>query len=321
MSIRNWLLLVYYTLYIGGIELPNQNKNHHQSKSASKNDQTVKNIGIVFILNLVFSGLEFIFGFIFNSSAILSDAVHDLGDSVSVGLAFFFQKYSTKKSNDKFSFGYQRFSLLGALITAVVLLAGSILVAFRSVPLLFDPQPVNSSGMLWISIFAIVVNGYAAWLMSKGKSENESFLNLHMLEDVLGWIGVLVVSIIMQFSNLYILDPMLSIGIALYIFVQAVPKFYHTLTIFLESVPEGVDLNELESNILTIEEIDDFSHFHFWSIDGQENAFSVTLLVSSEHMKDASKIKAQVREQLEGYNVTHSTIELVTEKKDLRKHN
>ncbi|GEL66758.1 cation diffusion facilitator family transporter [Marinilactibacillus psychrotolerans] len=301
--------------------MPNQNKNHHQSKSASKNDQTVKNIGIVFILNLVFSGLEFIFGFIFNSSAILSDAVHDLGDSVSVGLAFFFQKYSTKKSNDKFSFGYQRFSLLGALITAVVLLAGSILVAFRSVPLLFDPQPVNSSGMLWISIFAIVVNGYAAWLMSKGKSENESFLNLHMLEDVLGWIGVLVVSIIMQFSNLYILDPMLSIGIALYIFVQAVPKFYHTLTIFLESVPEGVDLNELESNILTIEEIDDFSHFHFWSIDGQENAFSVTLLVSSEHMKDASKIKAQVREQLEGYNVTHSTIELVTEKKDLRKHN
>lgn len=321
MSIRNWLLLVYYTLYIGGIELPNQNKNHHHSPFTSKNDQTVKNIGIVFILNLVFSGLEFIFGFIFNSSAILSDAVHDLGDSVSVGLALFFQKYSTKKSNDKFSFGYQRFSLLGALITAVVLLAGSILVAFRSIPLLFDPQPVNSSGMLWISIFAIAINGYAAWLMSKGKSENESFLNLHMLEDVLGWIGVLVVSIIMQFSNLYILDPMLSIGIALYIFVQAVPKFYHTLTIFLESVPEGVDLNELESNILTIEEIDDFSHFHFWSIDGQENAFSVTLLVSSEHMKDASKIKAQVREQLEGYNVTHSTIELVTEKKDLRKHN
>lgn len=320
MSIRNWLLLVYYTLYIGGIELPNQNKNHHHSPFTSKNDQTVKNIGIVFILNLVFSGLEFIFGFIFNSSAILSDAVHDLGDSVSVGLALFFQKYSTKKSNDKFSFGYQRFSLLGALITAVVLLAGSILVAFRSIPLLFDPQPVNSSGMLWISIFAIAINGYAAWLMSKGKSKNESFLNLHMLEDVLGWIGVLIASIIMQFSNLYILDPILSIGIAIYIFVQAVPKFYNTLTIFLKSVPKGVDLNELEKNILAIEEIDDFSHFHFWSIDGQENAFSVTLLVSSENMGDASKIKTQVRNQLQDYNVTHSTIELVTDKEDLRKH-
>ncbi|MFL2072372.1 cation diffusion facilitator family transporter [Marinilactibacillus psychrotolerans] len=300
--------------------MPNQNKNHHHSPFTSKNDQTVKNIGIVFILNLVFSGLEFIFGFIFNSSAILSDAVHDLGDSVSVGLALFFQKYSTKKSNDKFSFGYQRFSLLGALITAVVLLAGSILVAFRSIPLLFDPQPVNSSGMLWISIFAIAINGYAAWLMSKGKSENESFLNLHMLEDVLGWVGVLIVSIIMQFSNLYILDPILSIGIAIYIFVQAVPKFYNTLTIFLESVPKGVDLNELEKNILAIEEIDDFSHFHFWSIDGQENAFSVTLLVSSENMGDASKIKTQVRNQLQDYNVTHSTIELVTDKEDLRKH-
>lgn len=299
--------------------LPTQKKHEHHSHSSSENNQTVKNIGIVFLLNLVFSGLEFFFGFIFNSSAILSDAVHDLGDSVSVGLSFFFQKYSTKESNDKFSFGYQRFSLLGALITAIVLLAGSFLVAFRSFPLLFDPEPVNTTGMLWLSIFAIGINGYAAWLMSRGKSQNESFLNLHMLEDVLGWIGVLIASIVMQFTDLYILDPLLSIGIAIYIFVQAVPKFYNTLTVFLEGVPKGIDLNKLEQQILDIEEIEDFSHFHFWSIDGEENAFSVTLLISTEQIEHAQRIKEQVRNQLQDYNVTHSTIELVTDRAHLEK--
>lgn len=288
-------------------------KHEHQN-------QSIKNIRLVFFLNLIFSLLEFVFGTFLNSAAIISDAVHDLGDSISVGLSWFFQKFSTKESNDKFSFGYQRFSLIGALITAVVLLIGSAAVIYRSIPILFNPQPVNTTGMFWFSFIAIGVNGYAAWLMHKGSSKNENFLNLHMLEDVLGWVGILIVSIVIRFTDFYILDPIFSLLIALYILIQALPKFYNTLMVFLERVPEGVDINSLEQNILAINGVKDFSHFHIWSLDGEANAFSVTLLVPKETISEGSRIKKDVRHLLDDLNVTHSTIELVTDEKDLQKH-
>lgn len=286
----------------------------------SQNNQPKKNIKIAFFINFIFSIAEFIFGSLFNSVSIMSDAVHDLGDSISIGFAWFFQGYSEKRQDERFTFGYNRFSLLGALITAVVLIGGSFFMIYRSIPRLIEPQPVNYSGMFWLSLVAIGLNGYAAWILSKGSSKNEGMLNLHMLEDVLGWIGVLVVSIVMRFTEAYRLDPILSILIALYILYKTVPEFYSTMKILLNGSPENVNVEDLADSINDIPGVKDLSHFHIWSLDGEENALIVTILIDSADTNKVRKIKEDIADIAHESDVkNHITIEITTSKEELEK--
>jgi len=285
--------------------------NHAHDVNFSSGEKAARNMKLVLFINIFFSGVEFLFGFLFNSAAILTDAVHDLGDAVSIALAWFFQKISTKEANQKYSFGHQRFSLLGALITGVVLLAGSFLLILNTLPRLFDPQPVHYVGMFWLSLFAIAANGYSAWLMSKGSSANESMMNLHMLEDVLGWIGVLVVSIILRFTDWYILDPILSLAIAGFIIWRTWPEFRQTAEIFLEAVPHEIDKKKIEKEMLEISGIHALSHLHIWSIDGEEHAMSVTISTDELSLEEQEKLKEHIRQIIAPHNVTHTTIEIV----------
>ncbi|MBM6615677.1 cation diffusion facilitator family transporter [Desemzia sp. RIT804] len=294
-----------------------KDKHHHHHHHVNHGQEASKNMQLVFVLNLLFSLAEFIFGVLFNSAAILSDAVHDLGDSLSIGLAWLFQKISTKEANEKYSFGHRRFSLLGALTTSIVLIIGSVLVIIHSVPLLFNPQTVNSQGMFWMAIIAIGINGFATWLMSKGSSANEKVLSLHMLEDVLGWAGVLIVSVVLRYREWYILDPLLSIGIALFILTKTIPNFLSSANVFLESVPEDVDIHQLGKEIRKINHVHGVSHLHMWSIDGEENAFAVTVYVSTEDVNEFESIREQIRLLLKENNVTHSTIEVVVDMEKL----
>lgn len=286
---------------------------HHHDVDFNDADKSVKNIKIVFFLNLFFSILEVVFGLMFNSMAILSDAIHDFGDSISVGLSWFFQKYSRKEPSNRFSFGHQRFSLMGALITASVLLVGSFFIFARSIPRLLNPEEVHAEGMLILSLFAIAMNGYAAWLLSRGASKNEKVLNVHMLEDVLGWVGVLVVSIVVRYTDWYILDPILSILISLFIFYKTLPLFISTMHIFLEGVPSHVDLDRLEEDILKIEDVHAVTHLHIWSIDGEENAMNVTLFVKTGDQRRIESIKEEVRSLTSELRVSHSTIEIISD--------
>lgn len=287
---------------------------HHHVADGEKASGKMK---IVFLLNLFFAAGEIVFGILFNSAAILSDAVHDFGDALSIGLAWAFQKISTKEANEKYSFGHRRFSLLGALSTAVVLIAGSVLMIVRSVPLLFNPEPVHSQGMFWVAIAAIAVNGFAALLLRSGASANEKVLTLHLLEDVLGWVGVLIVSITLRFQDWYFLDPLLSIVIAGFILSQTIPSFFKIANVFLESVPEEVDIEQIEQAIYDIKDVHGVSHLHIWSIDGQENAFAVTVYVSTEDVNQFEDIRESIRMLLKESNVTHSTIEIVSDPEHL----
>lgn len=284
---------------------------HHHGVSSMMDQESSKKMLIVFSVNLIFSAIEFFFGFLFNSIAIMTDAVHDLGDALSIGLATYFERLSTKEANEQYSFGHQRFSLLGALVTAVILLGGSSVILVTAVPRLLDPVPVNHEGMFWLSIFAIAANGFSAWLMSRGDSHNESLLNLHMLEDVLGWVGVLVVSILLNYTDWYFLDPLLSIGIASFIIYKTWPMFKETIEIFLEATPKDLSRKRIEESILSIEGVTNVSHLHVWSIDGSEHALTVTISTSIEGMEQIETIKDKIRESLTDYAVHHSTIEVV----------
>lgn len=286
---------------------------HPPHSGHSHGDQAMRNISVVFFLNLLFSLVEVIFGLLFNSMAILSDAVHDFGDSLSVGLSWYFQKVSQKEASSRYSFGYERFSLLGALITAVILLLGSGLLLTRSIPRLFQPEPVDAQGMFLLALAAIALNGYATWRLSKGTSMNERVLDLHMLEDVLGWVGVLLVSILVRFTGWMILDPLLSVALSLFIMIRTLPLFVSTLHIFLEGVPKEVDLSRVEADILAIPQVHALGHLHVWSIDGEENAMTATVFTTLAEPQDIEDLKDKIRKLGHELRVSHSTIEVVTD--------
>ena len=268
--------------------------------------KTEKNILIAFLLNITFSLLEFIGGIITNSVAIMSDSVHDLGDALSIGISFFLEKKSKKKANNKYTYGYVRFSVLGGVITTTILLVGSILVIIGAVKRLFNPVEVNYSGMIIFAIFGVILNFLAAYVTREGDSINQKAVNLHMLEDVLGWVVVLIGAIIMNFTDIKILDSIMSIGVALFILFNSLKNLKMVLDLFLEKTPQDIDIDKLKKHLLEVDGVDDIHHIHVWSIDGYNNYATMHIVSKS---KDIKKVKALIREELEEHNICHAILE------------
>ena len=282
--------------------------NHNHSHSHV--DSSSQRIGWAFFLNLGFTIIEFIGGVLTNSTAIMADAVHDLGDSLSIGLAWLLNKLSDKKSNSQFSYGYRRFSLLGALINALVLIAGSIWVLSEAIPRLKDPQMPVAEGMFTLAIFGILVNGFAAYKLSHGTTLNERILNWHLLEDVLGWVAVLITSVVLMFVDWPILDPLLSIAFTLFILFNVAKNLYATLSLFLQATPDNKMREQILAQLINIEEIADVHHLHFWSLDGEHHVLTahcvLKLPITTEQLIG---IKADVAQILSDYELEHTTIE------------
>lgn len=266
------------------------------------------NTMIAFILNFSFAIIEFIYGGVFNSSAILADAVHDTGDAVAIGIAAFLENFSNRKEDQHYSLGYKRFSLLGAMITAVILIVGSIFVTLENIPKLINPEPVNYNGMLILGIIAIIVNFIASYVVSRGQTKNEAILSLHFLEDILGWLAIIIVSIILRFTNWYFLDPLLSLIISIFILSRALPQFWSNLKIFLDAVPDDICLNTLKNELAQLDNIKAINQFNIWSMDGIEN--NATLHLCVENMQLVEDTKHEIRHVLEHHQIHNVTIEI-----------
>ena len=266
-----------------------------------------KNMTIAFLLNFSFAIIEFIFGLLFNSSAVLADAVHDTGDALAIGLSTLFEKISTKKEDREYTLGYKRYSLLGALLTSVILLVGSTLVIVENVPKLFAPEKVNYDGMLVLGIFAIVVNTAASRVVSHGHSHNESILSLHFLEDILGWVAVIVVSLILRFTDWYFLDPLLSLVIAGFILSKALPKFWENIQIFLDHVPRDVDLSQLYQEIAALENVRAITQLNVWTTDGLEKFAMLHICLENPNL--LAETQASLRQKLLAYGIAKVTIQ------------
>lgn len=268
-------------------------------------------IGWAFCLNAGFTIIEFIGGLLTNSTAIMADAVHDLGDSLSIGSAWLLDRLSKKDPDEHFTYGYRRLSLFGALINSIILVLGSGWVLFESVPRLFNPEMPVAEGMLGLAVLGITVNGIAAWKLSGGNSMNEKVLNWHLLEDVLGWAAVLIVSIVLMFVEWPILDPLLAVVFTTFILFNIYKHFKETLKIFFQAVPESLLTNKINRELMKIEAIADIHHEHCWSLDGEHHVYTAHLLL--HELLDASQqraLKACIAEKLAPFGLTHTTIEL-----------
>lgn len=265
-----------------------------------------KRILIAFFLNLLFSAVEFIGGIFTGSVAIISDAVHDFGDSISIGISFFLEKISKKKPDNSHTYGYVRYSVLGSIITTVILIIGSVLVILNAMPKLIRPESINYNGMLAFAVFGVVVNFIAAVYTHGGGSLNQKAVNLHMLEDVLGWVIVLVGALVIKLTNAFIIDPILSIAVAVFIFINALKNLKSTLDIFLEKTPSGVDIEELKEHIREIDGVEDVHHIHIRSIDGFTNYATMHIVTDA----DAKTVKKEVKDELKEHGIAHTTVEI-----------
>lgn len=268
--------------------------------------KTEKNILIAFILNLTFSIIEFIGGTITNSVAIISDAIHDIGDALSIGISYFLEKKSKKQPDEKYTYGYIRYSIIGSIITTTILLFGSSIVIYNSIIRIFNPIKINYNGMIIIALFGVIINFIAAYFTKNGESLNQKSVNLHMIEDVLGWIIVLIGALIMKFTNISVIDPVLSIIVALFILVNALKNFKIVLDLFLEKTPNNIKIETIKEELLKIKNVTDIHHIHIWSIDGYNNYATMHVVIKT---KD-KEIKNQIRERLKKFKINHVTIEL-----------
>lgn len=269
-----------------------------------------RNLKIAFFLNLAFTVIEIAGGFFVNSVAILSDALHDLGDSFSLGLSWFLQNRSVKAATSRFTFGFRRLSLLGAFINSLVLIVGSIFVIVEAVPRFFEPEHSNAPGMVVFALLGIAVNGYAAWKLSGGKSLNERVVSWHLLEDVLGWVAVLIVAVVLLFKNVPFLDPAVSLLITAYVLYNVVKRLKETVLIFLQVVPANVDPDKLRQEILGLNKVDSLHHLHIWSLEGEHHVFTVHVrLREINSLQEHEHTKNAIRAILKPHSFSHIAIE------------
>ena len=272
--------------------------------------KSIGNIKTAFFLNLFFTIIEIVGGLLTSSLAILSDALHDLGDSLSLGLSWRLQRLSRKGRDERYSYGYHRFSLLGAIINSIVLLVGAAIVLRHAIPVLFDPTTVHAPGMIIMAVIGITVNGLAALRLRGGHSLNEKVVLLHLLEDVAGWLGILIIAAIMMFTKAPWLDPLLSILISLWVVSQVVMRLRQAFRIVLQGVPENVNVERIRDRLRQIEEIQESHDTHVWTLDGNYNIFSVHVVVNENmDLEQLSELKEKVARILNEENIHHSTIE------------
>lgn len=246
--------------------------------------------------------------------AILSDAIHDLGDSLSLGFAYYFQKKSAQRKDSTYTYGYQRFSLLGAFINSTILIVGSILIIRESLGRMANPQQPDAAGMIVLAVFGIAVNGYAMLRLRKGGSINEKVVALHFVEDVLGWIAVLIGSIVMMFADVPILDPILSLLIAAYILFNVFRNLQSTFRILLQRKPETINELSIREQILSIRGVTDLHDLHYWTMDGRYNVMTLHVVVNrNQTIDDFERIKKEVKHELQHMDVQHMTVEIETE--------
>lgn len=266
--------------------------------------KTDKKILLAFLLNLAFSVFEFFGGLFTGSVAILSDAVHDLGDAISIGCSAFLEKKSKQHADDNYTYGYLRFSVLGSLITTLILLLGSAAVIYNAVGRIIAPVPIRYDGMILFAVVGVCVNFLAALVTHGGHSLNQKAVNLHMLEDVLGWAVVLVGAVVIRFTDLVILDPLMSIGVAVYILIHAIRNLREILDLFLQRTPRDLDIAHLQAHLCEIPGVQDVHHIHIWSIDGENHCATMHIVT------DDPAVKIALRQELEEHGIVHSVLEL-----------
>ncbi len=269
---------------------------------------------MAFLLNFVFAVIELIGGLLTNSVSILSDAIHDFGDSAALGFTYYLQKLSLKKADKRYTYGYKRYSLIGSLFISVILIVSSVFIVSEGIRRIFNPQTVNAGGMILLAIMGIFVNGLAVLKLKNGKSLNEKAVYIHLMEDVLGWIAVLIAAIVLYFVNFPIIDPLLSIIITIWVIYNVFKNIKEAISILMQQSPSAINYDLLKSKIKELDNVADIHDFHLWSLDGENHILTLHVVTQNNDYNSSyiSKLKTQIKSCCLEFGVGHVTIEIET---------
>jgi cobalt-zinc-cadmium efflux system protein len=263
---------------------------------------------MAFFLNLFFSIIEIIGGIYSGSYAILADALHDLGDSFTLGVAWCLEKYSRKVPDSRHTYGYARYSLLGTIFVsgAVVISSGFIIMGALS---RFDsPKIPATTPMILLALLGVAVNGFAYFRLAASSSYLDKSLKWHMLEDALGWIVVLIGGVVISFTGWTWLDPVLAIGIACFVSWNVLKTTLGTLDILLQATPPTTNLEVIRDLILTIDGVEAVHDLHVWSLNGTRQILTTHIVMQPEAVSGV--VKKAVRSKLKKLGQFHCTIEI-----------
>jgi len=272
-----------------------------------------KNVGLAAALNILFTVIELIGGFLTNSLALIADALHDFADSFALIIAWYAEKKAKKPATSKMTFGYRRLSLLSAMFTIVVLVTGSLFVLTQAIPRLISPEPVNAEGMVLIAVIGVTINGLGYFRLKKGMSQSEKVLSWHLLEDILGWVVLLTGSIIMRFWNKPVIDPIMTIGFTVFVVWGVSKNAKEVLNLLLEGVPEYIDIDEIKKSILSVEGVKMVHDLHVWSLEGETDLLTSHVVVEDKYLQTPDKMRQAIKNKLEEHHIEHSTLELESE--------
>lgn len=262
---------------------------HHQ-------DQTATALVYAFVLNLVFCVIEGFGGYYASSQAIMADALHDFGDSLSLLLLIGLKWMAVRPAGASYSFGYRRLNLIGATAVGATLIFGCIVILGQSLPKLLEPQPVNSSMMLGLAVLGILVNGSAFLRLRSHGGIGENLVSLHLLEDLWGWVIVFVGALAIYFYDWYWLDPLLSVFLAFFILWRSFQQMRSLGRLFLLGSSEEFSAAKVTQLMLKVEGVVDAHHVHVWELDAGFHVVTAHLVLREK--VDAVAIKHQVRDQL-----------------------
>jgi cobalt-zinc-cadmium efflux system protein len=285
---------------------------HHHSDhhSGHRRDGASARIGFAFWLNFIFTLIELVGGVLTNSVAIISDAVHDLGDTLAIGFGWGAAKLAERGPDARYTYGYRRLSLLSALVNGVILIVGSVWILSEALPRLWTPQLPHTGGMLGLALLGFAVNGFAAWRLSGGASQNEKVMSWHLLEDTLGWAAVLVGAAVMHFTGWALIDPLLSLGVTLFILVSVMRNLTVTVRLFLQVSPDRELTERIRSVLEALDGVSGSHHLHLWSLDGEHHVLTAHLTLASElNGAQQLQLKHEIHELLEPFALAHTTIE------------
>ena len=284
---------------------------HHDHKDSHNHQQTIQRLKLAFVLNLVFAIIELVGGMLTNSLAITSDALHDFGDAVALGLALYFEKLSQQKSDQKYTYGYRRLSSMSAVITGLILIFGSMWIIKESINRWTEVQEPHSLGMIGLAILGVIVNGYAALKVSKGHSHNEKMIQWHLIEDVLGWIIVLIGAIAIKIFDWPQLDGILAVMLSSWVIYNVFKNLKHSLSVFLQAIPSGINIETIRSSLLKMEGVKDVHHMHVWTLDGEKHILTTHVQVDpNTNTATADELKKKIKTYLLDHGIDEATIEL-----------
>ncbi|WP_405290141.1 cation diffusion facilitator family transporter [Methanobrevibacter sp.] len=276
---------------------------HHHHKKAGEN------LAFVFFMNLIFNIIVIVGGLATNSMAILADCIHDMSDTISIALAWALERVAQKNSTDKYSYGYQRFSILGAVIISVFVIVMAFIILQEAIPRLFVPEGVDAGGMLLVAIVGIIFKSISVHRLHKGETFNEKAILFHQLGDVFEWVAILILSLVLMFwDGASYLDPFVSIGIALWLIFNLGRNLYKSVEVLLQKTPDNFDVDEFKELILAVDGVNDIEDFHVWSLDGIDSV--MTLKVGVDFGRDVSEIKKEIYNISNRYHVVDITIEI-----------